>query len=147
MNVQDAFYHTVHDYKGGTAELAGRLDMSQAILLNKADPNKEHNKPLLKDADRVMGLTADYRILHALAENHGHVCFKVDRDTHASDLAILELVTKVWQSNGDVGTAVHNALADGRVDHKEIAQVRQAIYRTQQSLNEMLMRLEGMAEK
>lgn len=144
MNVQDAFYHTVHD--AGIEQLAPRLGMSAAILRNKADPNKEHNKPLLADADKAIGLTGDYRILHALAMNHGHVCVKVDNEGSASDLAVLELVTHVWQSNGDVGGAVHETLADGKVEKHEIAKVRQAIYRTQKALNEMLIRLEGMSQ-
>lgn len=145
MNSQDAFYHTVHD--AGIEQLAPRMGMSAAILRNKADPNKEHNKPLLSDADKAMGLTGDYRILHALAMNHGHVCVKVETESTSSDLAVLELVTQVWQSNGDVGAAVHETLADGKVERHEITKVRHAIYRTQKALNEMLIRLEGMSEK
>jgi hypothetical protein len=147
MNSQDAFYHTVHDYKDGTDALANRMGMSRAILLNKADPNKEHNKPLLSDADRIMGLTGDYQILDALAANHNRVCIEVPSNGDACDMAILELVTHVWTSNGDVGAAVHQTLADGKVEKHELSKVRGAIYRTQQALNEMLMRLEGMAEK
>ena len=147
MNTQDAFYHTVHDYRGGSEELAGRLGMSRAVLLNKADPNKEHNKPLLADVDKIMGIAGDYRILDALAANHGRVCIEVPGDGDACDMAVLELVTKVWQCNGDVGKAVHDTLADGKVEHHEIAHVRKAVYRVQQALHEMLMRLEGMVER
>lgn len=147
MNVLDAFYHTAHDAEGGPESLAPRMGMTAQILRNKANLTNHTNKPLLIEADMAMGLTADYRILHSLAENHGHVCIKLDPDSPASDLAILELVTQVWQSNGDVGAAVHHTLADGRVEKKELAKVRHAIYRTQQALNEMLIRLEGMAEK
>lgn len=146
MNTLDAFYHTVHDANGGLESLATRLNMSAQVLRNKANPNNAANKPLLDEADRVMGLTGDYRILHAMAMNHGHVCVKVDSEGSASDLAVLELVTHVWQSNGDVGSAVHETLADGKVEKHEIAKVRQAIYRTQKALNEMLIRLEGMAQ-
>jgi hypothetical protein len=147
MDVRDAFYYTVHDYKGGAEALAPRMGCTAAILRNKADPKKDHNKPMLADADNIMALTGDYRVLHALAANHNHVCIKGDPKGTASDLAILELVTHVWQAEGDVGAAVHTALADGRVDKKEIAKVRGAIYKAQQALNEMLMRLEDMAEK
>ena len=147
MNILDAFYHTVHDYPGGSEALAPRMGMTGSVLRNKADPKKDCNKPLLVDADRAMALTGDTRILDALAEAHGGVFIKVDASAPASDLAVLELVTHVWRSNGDVGTAVDEALADGKVERHEIARVRQAIYRTQQALNAMLMRLEGMAEK
>lgn len=147
MDILDAFYHTVHDYPGGAEALALRMGMTGSVLRNKADPKKDCNKPLLVDADRAMAMTGDTRILDALAEAHGGVFIKVDACAPASDLAVLELVTHVWRSNGDVGTAVDEALADGKVERHEIARVRQAIYRTQQALNAMLMRLEGMAEK
>ncbi|HEY8606607.1 MAG TPA: phage regulatory CII family protein [Noviherbaspirillum sp.] len=147
MNLLDAFFNTVHDYPGGTESLAPRMGMSAAILRNKADQSKDHNKPLLVDADKIMAITGDYRILDALAAAHGRVCIEVPADRDSSDMAVLELVTKVWQSNGDVGTSVHETLADGKVEKKELARVRAAIYRQQKALNEMLMRLEGMSEK
>lgn len=146
MNVQDAFYATVHDHPGGCESLAPRLKTSAAVLRNKANPNNPANIPSLRDADQVMGLSGDYRILHALAANHGHVCIRTDVETPASDLAVLELVTHVWRSNGDVGAAVDAALADGRVERSELIEVRGAIYRTQQALHAMLARLEEMAE-
>lgn len=147
MTPLDAFYNTVHDADGGPEALAARLGMSAQVLRNKANPNNSANKPLLDDADRVMGLTGDFRILEALAASHRRVCIEIPEDGDACDLAILELVTHVWQRNGDVGAAVHQTLADGKVEKQEIARVRQAVYKTQQALNEMLMRLEGMAEK
>ena len=147
MNLLDAFFNTVHDYPGGAESLAPRMGMSPAILRNKADQNKEHNKPLLVDADKIMSITGDYRILDALAANHGRVCVEIPADADASDMAVLEVVTKVWQSNGDVGSAVHKTLEDGKVEKHELAKVRTAIYRQQKALNEMLMRLEGMAEQ
>lgn len=70
MNVGDAFYQTVHGSAGGCEALAVRMNMSAAILRNKANVHTVTNKPTLDDADRIMGLTADYRILDALAANH-----------------------------------------------------------------------------
>ena len=145
--VADAFCESVLGAAGGVEGLAARLGMNAQVLRNKANPNISTNIPSLSDVDRVMALTADYRVLHALASTHGHVCVQVDESTTSSDLAVLELVTQVWQANGDVGKAVNDTLADGRVEPHEIANVRQAIYRTQKALFEMLTRLEGMAEK
>lgn len=146
MDLLDAFHATVHDYPGGCESLAPRMGMSPAVLRNKANPNVVSNHPLLVDADRAMALTGDYRVLHTLAVNHGHVCYRVDADVPASDLAVLELVTHVWSANGNVGAAVEATLADGRVERHEVAKVRGAIYRTQQALLAMLARLEDMAE-
>ena len=146
MNISDAFYQTVHGAPGGCEALAVRLGMSSAILRNKANVNSVTNKPMLDDADRIMGITGDHRILHALAMNHGYVCVEVQASATASDMAVLEMITQVWSANGDVGAEVNRALADGRVEPHEIALIRAAVYRTQRALEEMLARLAGMAE-
>jgi hypothetical protein len=146
MDLLDAFHATVHDYPGGCESLAPRMGMSAAVLRNKANRNVATNHPLLLDADRAMALTGDFRVLHTLAHDHSHVCYRVDVAVPASDLAVLELVTQVWAANGNVGAAVDATLADGRVEPHEIAAVRTAIYRTQQAMLAMLARLEDMAE-
>lgn len=146
MNPLDAFYSTVHAAPGGCESLAPRMGMSAAVLRAKANPNADRNHPSLLDADRVMGLTGDYRILHALAGNHSHVCMAVDANTAPSDLAVLELVIHVWRAHGSVGAAVDAALADGRIEAHEVQQIRTAIYNTIQALNMMLTRIEHLVE-
>ncbi len=146
MSLQDAFYRTVHDYPGGCESLAPRMGTTPAVLRNKANPNNTVNVVTLRDADQAMALTADYRVLHALCANHGHVAVRIDATGDSGDLAVLELVTHVWAANGNVGAAVDATLADGRVEVRELKAVRAAIYRTQQAMLAMLARLEAMAE-
>lgn len=146
MSLQDAFYATVHDYPGGCESLAPRMDTTPAVLRNKANPNNTVNVVTLRDVDRAMALTGDYRVLHALAANHGHVAVRIDAHGTSGDMAVLELVTQVWAANGNVGAAVDATLADGRVEVRELKAVRAAIYRTQQAMLSMLARLEEMAE-
>lgn len=147
MNLLDAFFNTVHDYPGGAESLAPRMGMSAAILRNKADQTKEHNKPLLVDADRIMGLTGDYRILDALALNHGFTLVPKERDVPASDMAVLDLIAAVWRAEGIVGTEVNDALADGKIDKKEVERIKLAVYHLDQIMQTLVKRLEGMAEK
>lgn len=147
MNVADAFHRTVFDAPGGAESLAPRLGMSAQVLRNKANPNIPTNHPTLSDIERVMMFTGDYQVLIELAANLGHACHKVSDTTPACDMAVLELVTKVWVTNGDVGSAVTETLADGRVEKHELVKVRQSVYRTTSALMEMLSRLEGMVEK
>lgn len=146
MNLRDAFYQTVHSCLGGAESLAPRMNLSAGVLRNKANPNCTTNIPSLEDADRAMAFSGDYRILHALCANHGHVAVRVDAVGSSGDLAVLELITHVWAANGNVGAAVDATLADGRVELRELKNVRAAIYRTQQALLNMLARLEEMAE-
>ena len=147
MNVHDAFHGTVHSAAGGCEALAMRLGMTAAVLRNKANPNSTFNKATLDDVDRMMGITGDHRVLHALAGNHGYVCVKVEDDATASDMAVLELITHVWSSNGDVGMEVNKALADGRLEPQEIVRIKDAAYRATRALQQMVARLSGMAEK
>lgn len=146
MDVLDAFAHTVRAYPGGAESLAPRLNMSAAVLRNKADRKKESNKPLLADADNLMAVTADYTILHSLAANHGGVFMQIDPEAPASDMALLELMAAIWRAGGDVGRAVEDTLADGRVEKRELVRVAEAIYRQIQTLKTLQKRLESMAE-
>jgi len=146
MNILDAFYKTVHDAPGGCEAMAVRLGMSPQILRNKANPNNSANRVLLEDADQVMGITNDLRILYALAANHSHVCVKVDPASGASDLAVLELVVQVMAGHGEVGDEVLRTLSDGRVEWHEIERVRTSVFRATQAMQQLVARLEGMAE-
>lgn len=146
MTPQDAFHATCHAYPGGCESLAPRMGMSSAVLRNKARPLCHTNHPTLDDADHVMSLTGDFRVLHALAAAHGHVCVPVDADPAPSDLAVLELVTHVWRSHGNVGAAVDAAMADSRIEGGEVEQIRAAIYTNIQALQQMLARIEALQE-
>lgn len=147
MNVLDAFHETVHSYPGGCEALAVRMGVHAGVLRNKANPNADYHKPTLIDADRVIGLTGNPAVLHALAKNHGFVCIPVQTEAAASDIAILELVTQVWSASGTVGAEVHATLADGVVEQHEIQRVEDAVYRVNRALADMVSRLRGMAEK
>lgn len=146
MNYKDAFHRTVHEAPGGCEALAVRLGYTAGLLRNKANPNSTTNVLTMDDASRVMEITENYDVLHALARQHGFVCTKIDEQP-ASDMAVLESVTDIWKSLGEVGTQVHTALADGRVDQHEVRNIEKAIYVSIRPMMELLARLNGMADK
>lgn len=145
MNITDAAYHTVHDYPGASDSLAPRIGMSGAILRNKVNPNNPANRLTLEDAGKLMAVTGDMRILDALCANHGGIFVPDAQTNEGCDSAVLEIVTHVWRSNGDVGRCVDDALADGRIDESEIKKVREAAYVLQQHVMMLMNRLEAMA--
>jgi hypothetical protein len=57
------------------------------------------------------------------------------------------MVAKAWVANGEVGAEVHATLADGVVEPHEVERVKASVYRVSQSLNQLVARLGGMAEK
>lgn len=139
-------------FKGGIEALAAALSSADhkvngQILRNQLAGNDRHTLGLDR-AEEIVDLCDSDELAHAAARQRGGVFIKLpDSDIPASDLAVLELVTHVWRANGDVGRAVDETLADGRVEVGELAAVRQAIYRTQQAMTAMLQRMEQMAEK
>lgn len=147
MDVLDAFFHTVDEYPGGASSLGPRMGMSGAVLSNKANINNTSNKPLLVDADRAMGLTGDFRILQALAHKHGFLLVKApEADICESDMSVLETVVSLGVANGAYLQTVNAALADGKIDKREIALVRKAEKILQTTAAEVSQRLEGMSE-
>jgi hypothetical protein len=120
--------------------------MSGSILRNKVNANINTNHLTLVDADKMMSVTGDHRILEALAQHHGYVLVPVEFDTPASDSAILELVTKVWRHNGNVGKAVDDAFADGRITQRELANIEKTIYDLDSTLHAMLARISEIAQ-
>lgn len=145
MNVHDALYKAAHAYPGGIEAVAVRMNKGAQVLRNKLNPNSMSNAVSVAEFDDLLEIVG-HAPLHALAGNHGYVCVKVEDGATASDLAVLELVTKVWSANGDVGTQVHETLADGVVEPHEIARVEASVYRVNQCLQQMVARLKGMAE-
>ncbi len=149
MNVADAAHAVVHDFPGGSESLAPRLDMSAAILRNKVNPTNTTHHLTLREAVRVTQLTGDDRILRAAASECERVVLELPTadDTDASDMAVLELVAAVWAKQGDLGTAIHQAFADGVLTPQEYAGIKNAVHRAQTKLTALLRRIEGMVEQ
>jgi hypothetical protein len=146
VNVDDAGYATVHDYPGGSESLAPRMGMSAAILRGKVNPNDRGHHLTLAEADRMIGLTCDLRILQALAAQHRQVVLPIDEGDDASDMAVLEAIAAMWSSNGDLGTAVHRALSDNVLTRRELDGISAAAHKLTNRVFSMLARLEGMVE-
>jgi hypothetical protein len=126
MNILDAAHKTVKEYPGGSVALATRLirinddgqevPMSDAVLRNKVNPNNRTHHLTLAEASEIMGLTENYRMLHALAAEHGFVLHRSDAPEAGSLIGALidagEIKGKLCQIIGD-------ALDDDRITRNE----------------------------
>src|SRR5690606_28847711 len=119
MHVTDAAYATVHDYPGGAGSLAPRIGTSQAVLNSKVNPNTTTHHLTLAEAVKLMVLTGDKRILHAIALETGDVVIEGAAAADDCEMAILGSLTGLFARTGQVGTAVHGALEDGRITERE----------------------------
>ncbi len=147
MNLLDSFYATVSEYPGGAESLAPRIGMSAQILRNKANVNSVTNKVSIDEFDRVLGVTGDFRALHALAAAHGFVLVPLAAGAEASDGALVSAMARQLVTSGALGVAINSALADGRVDRHEAAEVEDKAHAAATSMMDVAARLKGMAEK
>ncbi|HEL3748648.1 TPA: phage regulatory CII family protein [Stenotrophomonas maltophilia] len=154
MNVLDAAYDTVHDYPGGAGPLAERLTrlnkdgervpMSEAVLNSKVNPNTTSHHLTLAEADRLMGLTGDYRILHALAGTHGFVVQRVEAPETGS---IIHALLVAAAAKGDLAETIAQVMADNRITGNESGRVSRDVMRVIAALVQVSQHAEAAAER
>ena len=147
MNVMDAAHATAHDYPGGAGILAARLKMNPVVLNSKVNPNTSTHHLTLMEAMRMMALSGDHRILRAQNEELGYLPPIPRVSADVSDVALLESYTKLISELGDFSTKFHLALADGRVTKKEVKRLRSEMLDFVGAGEELLNRLEQIAER
>lgn len=147
MNTKDAAYHTVHDYEGGSESLGPRVGISAAVLRNKVNPNNETHHLSFEEAQRIAGLTGDFRMLRAWAHQTGYLLVKApDSKRSESDMSVLEQMVGFMVASGAYGQEIQKALADGGVTRDELQRIERAGQDVMTHIAETNQRLEGMAE-
>lgn len=147
MSVADAAHATVHDYPGGAACLATRMGMNPVVLNSKVNPNTTTHHLMLLEAQRMMGLTGDYRILRAQCDELGFLPPVRRVTVEVSDAALLETYTKLISELGEFSTKFHAALADGKVTKKELGRLRKEMGDFFAAGEELLTRVEQITER
>lgn len=142
MNVKDAVHATVRSYPGGSEALAPRVGMTPGVLRNKANPNSDTHRLAIEEASEIMGVTGDYRILHALAAEHGFVCTGTAAEQEKPG-SVMQTLLSMRVSDGALSTVLHSALADGRVSPNEMKHISAAI----QKLMFELLKLDAACEQ
>lgn len=145
MNSIDAAHATVHDYPGGSESLGPRVGISPAVLRNKVNPNNDTHHLTFAEARRIAAITGDTRMLQAWAHEEGFLLIKAP-EGNTCDMAVLEQVVSLGVASGQFMQAIHTALADGRVDGKELQAIKTAERQVQTAAAMVAKRMEGMAE-
>jgi len=145
MNTIDAAYHTVHDYPGGSESLGPRIGMSAAVLRNKVNPHNTTHHLTYAEAQRIVAITDDVRMLQSWAHAQGFLLTKAPQGSEC-DMAVLEQVVKLGVVNGQYLQTIHDALVDGRIDEHEIETIMQAKSVLQTVAEMVAQRVKGMAD-
>ena len=147
MHVADAAYSTVHDYPGGAGSLAPRLGTTQGVLNSKINPNTPTHHLTLAEAAKLVVLTGDTRIVHALALEAGGVFIEGAALDPSCDMAVVEGMSSVFAKVGDSSRTLHEALADGRLTRKEFKAFERAQYAARQALAQLTEVARRLKEK
>lgn len=123
MNILDAAHKTVHDYPGGSESLAPRIGMSAAVLRNKVNPNNTTHHLTVSEADAIMGVTGDDRMLHALAAHHGYTLQAIDAPSSGS---IMTAMLAAAIAKGDLAEVLVHSMSDNRITPNEASDIARA---------------------
>tara|TARA_R110002167_G_scaffold98718_13_gene259448 strand:+ start:1723 stop:2208 length:486 start_codon:yes stop_codon:yes gene_type:complete len=134
LSLDLACYRAVHDYTGGVVAVAAVFGWSANTLQNKLNPTQAQNKLTAFEAEQILQLTKDVRILDALCQPVNALwIWGEPYQQVAGDMAMLDNVTELVQRTGELAGEIQQALADGVVDRDEIKRMQYALYRLQQS--------------
>jgi hypothetical protein len=120
VNVQDAAYITGQEYPGGCLALGPRIGVSGAVLANKLNPNLNSHHLTVAEAMRIMMLSGDTRILHAMATELHHMAIPLPT---VAEEDVMHAMTKTIAEFGSYLKAVTASLEDGRVTKLELRHI------------------------
>jgi hypothetical protein len=145
LSVRDAAYHTVHDYPGGATALGLRLAMSGMLLSHQVNPNNLGKYSLgLEKAVEVQMMAQDYRILHAMARELGHVAVQFDQ-VH-EDNVMGSIADTVKEFSGYL-TAITDSVRDSKVTDNELKEIDEHLGLMVQQANQLRAAVAAMNSK
>ncbi|MGB0468552.1 MAG: phage regulatory CII family protein, partial [Pontibacterium sp.] len=135
LTLQQALYHAAHDYTGGLPVVAAHYGWNHGTLRNKLSLTLDTHKPTLEDAERILDLTRDARILTAICEPVGAVWhWSGEVNDSPADLDVLARGSALMGSATGVIDELVKALDDGQIDAVEMSRIRQKMFELQQEL-------------
>ncbi|MFN4360509.1 MAG: phage regulatory CII family protein [Hylemonella sp.] len=141
----EAFKNTV--YRHGVAELARLLGMKPGTLYNKADAaDDSHHQPTVRDLILVTQLTGEFDALDAIEEMFGRAAYDVRHLSGHSDEALLELLARHGEENGEFYKALHTGLKERRFSRERLNHIRAEAFDSVSALMTLLSRLEGLVD-
>jgi hypothetical protein len=146
MNLMDAARHTAQAYPGGAEALAQRMGMSGPLLRAKLN-DSDRNQLYLTDAELMVSLSNDHRIVREWAASLGYTLQPMEPEAARDDTSVLDLVLQVGRSGGELSRVICEALSDGVITRNEMAAISRASHEDQTSVLRLVARLCEMAQQ
>lgn len=110
--------------------------MSPAVLRNKVNPNCSTHHLTLAEADELMTVTGDHRILAALAAEQGYTLARIDAQADAASVIASQL--RATAAQGRLAVILEVALSDGKLSRNEAAAMSDAGAAVQAAIVELM---------
>lgn len=130
-----AIQATAMNAPGGMKGLAQKMGVNHQTLINKCNPNSETHRLTLREAMAMMLNTGDVQILEVLASELGYT---VEPKASRAAKDLMAAVLSANAEHGDVGRAIQDAFADGRLTPREVAKVRDEVGEAKAALDSLL---------
>ena len=109
MSVEDAIYHTVHNYPGGVTALAARMGVSPNTLTHKANPNNATHHLHPRELVTLQHMSGNAAVLHAMAGALGYAVNAATPDQAGGDP--VEATMRLQVAFADLIKAIADPLA------------------------------------
>jgi hypothetical protein len=131
---------------GGIPAVAAKMGISAGVLYNKLSGAEDsHHKLTVRDLILIWLATGRIEHLQALAQTMNCVCFPVPAFAGVSDHALIELLCKIGERQGDFCKQLREALEDGQIDPAELAKLTALTFEWIGAIVEAKSRIEGLA--
>lgn len=122
MNLRDAAYNLVHDYKGGAPSLAPRIGKSATTLSHEVAGEGTAKLGLL-DAAKITDLSGDLRILEAWAVNAGQMLVPLPPEFELGSGDCMLRLADSAKEFGELCREVASDLVDGKITDNELGRI------------------------
>ncbi|WP_199052007.1 phage regulatory CII family protein [Aquitalea sp. ASV15] len=124
MKVAEAAHATVHDYKD-TDHLAKAIGLKSAQMLrNKVNVSKDKSHHLsLQEAELLMKVTGNSRILDALASEFGGFFVPIPKAGRSGSLTIVNDISKMSKEFGSLIEEISVDIEDGVLTRNEFKRI------------------------
>lgn len=142
---QQTVQQVVLRYPGSPADLALRLRMQRATLLNKANPAQPHE---LKVSELAMLAHVTHNLAPVFEFNRalGLATVHLGEFSGVADLELLSLYTQWHAELGTTAHRLHDALSDGVITPLEVERIEHAGYAAIRAFFELLSRARALAQ-
>ncbi|MCC9597763.1 MULTISPECIES: phage regulatory CII family protein [unclassified Rubrivivax] len=146
MSIDQAAYDTVHSADGGAKVVAGKMSIGHQVLLNKVGLNNTTHHLTLQEAVRLMQVTGDLRILHAMAESFDGLFIPVPRPATEGAPNLVGDLARMSAEFGELMHEVAEDLADGVISDNEMVRVEKEANGLRVALSTLLKDLRRLNE-